>query len=549
MITVAEYVAKFLVSKGVKHIFGFQGSAMLKMLDEVVNVGIEYIQNFNEQASGFAADSYARVRNDIGVAIATSGPGAVNLIGGIANAYFDSIPVMFITGQDYSTGILAGNKARQNGFQDMDIVSMVKPVTKYAVLLDKPENIRYELEKAYYYATSGRKGSVLIDIPIDIQFKEIDENSLKGFEKPLKNKCDYKINNVINLLKSAKKPVILAGGGIRTADAINEFRTFINKTNIPVISSLNGIDSFENIIGFSGLYGNSEANLSIKNTDLIIAMGARFSLKQIGKKKEQYNINAKIIHVDIDEAEINRTFMKEDISVIADLKEFLKEINKQEIKLDIQDWIKQVENWKKLYKDTVCVSKKLIDPVEFVREISKYADDKAVFTADVGANQMWVAQGLRLKENQRLLNSAGFGAMGYSLPAGIGVSYLAPEVISFMGDGGFQMNLQELNTLALRRNNIKCVIFNNNNLGLMRDVQLRYYNNHFYGNNEQEFTCPDLKKLANTFNIKYLKIENENDFINFKNIFEDKEPYLIDVRVDKDTIPLNRYDDEALKNG
>ncbi len=548
MITVSKYIAKFLKEHNVNHIFGFQGSAMLKMLDEIVDVGIEYIQNFNEQASSFGADAYGRI-NGIGAAIATSGPGSVNLIGGIANAYFDSVPVIFITGQDYSSGILAQNGARQNGFQDMDIVSMVKPITKYAVLVDKAENIKYELEKAYYYATEGRKGAVLIDVPIDIQFKEIDEKNLKCFEKPVEKEADYKIDEVISLLNKSKSPLILAGGGIRGANTIEEFRTFIKESKIPVVTTLNGIDTSENIIGFSGLYGNSEANLAVKNADLIIALGARFSLKQIGKKKEQYNTNAKIIHVDIDKTEINRTFMNEEISVIADLKEFLEKINKQKLNLNIKTWTNQVQHWKNLYKDTVCVSKKFVDPVKFVREISQYADSNTVFTADVGANQMWVAQGLRLKEKQRLLNSAGFGAMGYSLPAGIGASYLAKEVISFTGDGGFQMNLQELNTLSLRRNNLKCVIFNNNNLGLMRDVQSRYYNNHFYGNNEKEFTCPNIKKLADTFNLNYIKIETENDFPLLENVFDNNVPYLIDVIIDKDTIPLNRYDDEALANG
>ncbi|MBR1604558.1 MAG: HAD hydrolase-like protein [Alphaproteobacteria bacterium] len=546
MITVAGYIAKFLKGHKINHIFGFQGSAMLKMLDEIVDEGIEYVQNFNEQASGFGADAYARI-NGIGAAIATSGPGAVNLIGGIANAYFDSVPLIFITGQDYSTGILANNGARQNGFQDMDIVSMVRPITKYAVLLDKPENVRYELEKAYYFATTGRKGSVLIDVPIDVQFKEIDETLLKGFEKPLQDGNDYRISEIIKLLKASSRPVVLAGGGIRGADAVAEFREFANKTHIPVIATLNGIDTIENLVGFSGLYGNSEANLAIKNADLIIALGARFSLKQIGKKKEQYNLSAKIIHVDIDEAEINRTFMKEDVSVIADLKGFLKAINQQKIKLEIKNWLAQVQTWQNLYKDMVVCSLKGVDPVKLVREIAEYADNNAVFTADVGANQMWVAQGLRLKAEQRLLNSAGFGAMGYSLPAGIGASYRAPEVISFTGDGGLQMNLQELNTLALRRNNVKCVVFNNNNLGLMRDVQLRYYNNHFYGNNDKEFSCPDLEKLAEAFNLGYISIATENDFVNLKEVFECNEPYIIDVRIDKDTIPLNRYDDKALR--
>ena len=544
MITVASYIAKFLSDKGIKHIFGFQGSAMLKMLDAIVDKEIEYIQNFNEQASSFAADAYARVKNGIAVAIATSGPGAANLIGGIANAYFDSIPAFFITGQDYSSSILASNSARQNGFQDMDIVSIVKPITKYAVLLKNPEDIRYELEKAYYLATNGRKGSVLIDIPIDIQFKEVDENNLKGFNPPKEEKYDLKLNEVISMLENSKRPVILAGGGIRLADAKKEFDEFIKKTNIPICATLSGIDCNPDILGFSGLYGNSEANLALLGADLILALGARFSIKQTGKIKENYT-NAKIIHVEIDENEINRSFLKEDVTVKADIKEFLSEINKKDIKLDINDWIEKTQEWKEKYADSVCLAQKNVDPVKLVREITKYLAKNTAISIDVGANQMWSAQALRFKDNQRLLSSSGFGAMGYSLSAAIGASYLVPAV-SITGDGGFQMNLQELNTLSLRQNNVKCFIFNNNNLALMRDTQKRYYNNHFYGNNEKEFTCPDIKKLADTFNLGYERIESAEDFSKLKNIFDNNKPYLVDIIIDKDTRVLNRYDDEAL---
>lgn len=550
MITVASYIAKFLKEKNVQHIFGFQGSAMLKMLDEIVGAGIKYVQNFNEQASSFAADAYARINGHLGVAVGTSGPGAANLIGGIANAYFDSVPVMFITGQDYTNAVLANNGARQNGFQDMDIVSMVKPITKYAVLLDKPENVRYELEKAYYMATSERKGSVLIDVPIDVQFKEIDENNLRGFEKPQKEKYDFKTDAVVCALKEAKRPLILAGGGIRGANAIQEFRTFVQKTNIPVVSTLNGLDAASNIVGFSGIFGNTGANLAILNADLLVVLGARFARQHVGKNKQQYaNMNAKIIHVDIDITENNRTFMQEDITINADLKEFLSAMNQCVTVCHIEKWQKTIKNWQEQYRDTVCLAEKNVDPVKLIREIAKYAPENTIFTADVGANQMWVAQALRLKENQRLLNSAGFGAMGYSLPAAIGASYVSKDVVCFTGDGGLQMNLQELNTLSLRKNNVKCFVFNNNNLALMRNLQKNFYNNHFYGNNEKEFTCPNLQKLADTFALGYEKIEKESDFVKLKEILKSEGAFVIEVVVDKDLIPLNRSIDKALENG
>lgn len=550
MMTVADYIAAFLVSKGVTHLFGFQGSAMLKMLDATQETGkIKYVQSFNEQASSFAANAYARLNNEIGVAMATSGPGAVNLIGGIADAFFDSVPLFVITGQDYLRSIDAKGRARQGGFQDMDIVSMVRPVTKYAVLLDDPQNVRYELEKAFYYATTGRMGSVLVDVPIDVQFAPVDETRLKGFTAEEAGKTDeIDFEAVIDLLEKSRRPVILIGGGIRTARACAELKDFADKTKIPVVATLNGIDAYDDITGFSGLYGNTAANLALLNADLILALGARFSVKQIGRTKNAYAPDAKVVHVEIDDSENDRTFMKETLSVKADVKAFLAGLNGRKISLTCGDWIKQVKEWRLCYADSACAEGFDLDPVRFVRAVVGAMPEKSAATADVGANQMWTAQAFRSEGGKRLLNSAGFGAMGFALPAGIGAFYATGKAATVLtGDGGFQMNLQELNTLSLLRPAVKVFVFNNSALGLMLDVQKRYYHNHFYGNNPQEFSCPDLKKLADTFNLKFLKITSAADFSKIAGVYEDNEPWLIDVRIDKDTRAANRYDDPALR--
>lgn len=552
MMTVADYIADFLVKKGVRHIFGFQGSAMLKMLDAIVGTGkIEYIQNFNEQASSFCADAYARIKNDIGVAIATSGPGAVNLIGGIANAYFDSVPAFFITGQDYLSVLQSRGAARQNGFQDMDIVSMVQPVSKYAVTVQNPLDIRYELEKAYHLATSGRKGPVLIDVPVDIQFAQIDETKLRGFSAlPQKTEEATEISEIIEALKNARRPVILAGGGIRQAGAAEDLKLFAQKTQIPVVATLNGIDAYDDILGFAGLYGNSEANLAILNADLLLVFGARFAVKHTGKKKELYNKAAKIVRVEIDDTEIDRTFIKNDICIKCDIKKFLQTITDRCFPVDCLPWRKQIEEWKSRYADTICLAPQYVCPVSLIRAISQRLQPQQIVTADVGANQMWTAQALRNKNGGRLLNSSGFGAMGYALPAAIGASALSRlPVIALTGDGGLQMNLQELNTLSLRRCNVKCFIFNNNNLGLMRDTQIRYYESHFYGNNAKEFSCPDIALLAQTYKLNYTSLNDNTEFEKLEQILSDGEPWLIDVKIDLNTAVLNRYDDKALHNG
>lgn len=550
---VADYVAEFLISKGVKNVFGFQGGAVLKLIDAMNETGkIKFIQNFNEQASSFAADAQGRLRCDIGVAIATSGPGAVNLIGGIANAYFDSVPALFITGQDYLANVQGRKDARQNGFQDLDIVSIVKPVCKYAALIDDAGKVRYELEKAYYYATTGRKGSVVVDIPIDIQFKEINPDILMPFVPPKKEPYDLsKVDELISLIKSCSCPVLLAGGGVRLSGSESLFTELAEKTKIPVVATLNGLDVYEKSFGFAGLYGNSCANLAVLNADLLIVAGARLGQRQVGKKIENYT-KAKVVHIDIDDSELNRA-LPDEMAIYADLKDFMQTLNEKiagEDLPDFSEWQKRIQNWQNKYNDTVLLNDEAVDPVVLVRRVMGMLPDDAVITGDVGQNQMWVAQGFKAKGNRRFLSSSGYGSMGYSLPAAIGASYICDKpVVAFTGDGGLQMNLQELNTLSLLRQNVKCVIFNNNTLGMMREVQKRYYNEHYIGSNEKEFTCPDIKMLAKTFNLKYIKAENNEDIELLRQAFADNEPYLIEVKVQFDSNLLNRYDDKALQNG
>lgn len=545
MMTVADFIANFLVKKNVEHIFGFQGSAMLKMLDAIMATGkIKYIQNFNEQASAFCADAYARVKGNIGIAIATSGPGATNLITGIADAFCDSIPTLFITGQERLSVIRTRGKARQNGFQDIDIVSMVKPITKYAVLLDNPDDVQYELEKAFYIATAGRKGPVLIDVPIDIQFETVDETKLKHFSEVVNYKNDLSsFPAIVSAINCAKKPVILVGGGVRQAGAENLLNEFYNKTKIPVVATLNGLDACADMVGFAGLYGNTAANMALLNADLLLVLGSRLALQHIGKKKENYNKNAKIIHVDIDETEFNRTFLKENIIVSCDLKCFLQKLVSVSFDANYSSWLQQITSWQNIYTKDNLYLKGLI------KNIVEKADEEAVVTVDVGENQMWVAQSFSTNGKQRLLSSSGFGAMGFSLPAAVGASFATKQVISFMGDGGFQMNLQELNTLSLLQRNVKCFIFNNGCLGLMRSIQKKFYNSHFYGNTSKEFSCPDIAMLAKTYRINYFSIADDSDFHKLNEIFSDNRPCLVDIKIDISTAVLNRYDDKALQNG
>ena len=547
---VSDYITKFFIEKKIKHIFGFQGGAILKIVDTMVSSReIEYVQNYHEQASSFCADSYSRVTGEIGVAIATSGPGATNLVSGIANAHLDSIPCLFITGQFYSNKISANKDIRSNGFQDLDIVSIVKPITKYATTLFDPNKIRYELEKCYLIAKSDRPGSVLIDIPIDIQFAEIDENNLDSFLPETINKYNFKedkIDDFISLLKSSKRPLILSGGGIRTANAQKELEDFANLTKIPVVCTLNGIDTYKESFGFVGIYGNTDSNLAVYNSDLLIVLGSRLGQHQVGKTKESYT-KAKVIHVDIDINELNRA-IKEELSIQYEIKSFLKDLipRLKDVKLnDYSGWLEKLKEWKLKYLNNSQLENEFLDPVKLVRDVSKILADDAIITCDVGQNQMWCAQGITIKRDQRFLNSSGLGSMGYSLPAAIGAKIAKPntQVICFCGDGGFQMNIQELMLISKKKLAIKCFIFNNNNLGMTKDIQKTHYKQNYYGSTPEYYNCVDLKLISRAYEFEYLEIFNNNQINEIQKILTNEKPYIVELKLNPDSKLLNRFQD------
>lgn len=545
---VAQFVANFLLEKGVRHVFGYQGGAILKLVDEFVATGkIEFIQNYHEQGSAFCADAYSRVTGNLGVALATSGPGATNLITGIVNANLDSIPTLFITGQDYKANITNSSGARQNGFQDLDIVSIAKPITKYASLVIDPARIRYELERAYFCATQGRPGAVLLDIPIDIQFAEIDPHALEGFIQPTApSALAINTSEVIHMIQAAERPLLLVGGGIRLSGVHEMLGEFVQLTNIPVISTLNGLDVYEGNYGFAGLYGNTAANLAAQNADLMIVLGARLGQRQVGKTPENYT-KARIIHVDIDVVELKRVFADE-LAINTHLATFLVEMLPILREIDLPDyssWHQTIRNWQKKYHVNALLNDRGLDPVRVVEEMLKLLSTNAILTSDVGQNQMWVAQAFKVKKGQRLLNSVGLGSMGFSLPAAIGAKFAAIErqVVSFMGDGGLQINIQELMLVGMRQLGLKCVVFNNKTLGMIREVQIRYYKANYHGANPQEFGCVDLKMLAQTYGLGYRLIESMEDIATLVEVFSDDLPYIIEVPLDLDSRLTNRYDE------
>jgi len=547
---VAEYIARFIEKKNITHVFGYQGGAILKLVEEMVATGsISFVQNYHEQASAFAADAFARVTGKVGVALATSGPGATNMITGIVNAQMDSIPVLFITGQDYLANITADNGARQNGFQDLDIVSMVRPVTKYAAMVGDPKRIRYELEQAYFHARNGRPGAVLLDIPIDVQFMEVNESSLEGFNpEHTTEDNDADLTQIVTELESSKRPVILVGGGVRLSDAVSEINEFAEKSGIPVITTLNGLDCIVGNMGFAGLHGNTGANLAAMHADLLMVLGARLGNHHVGKNAEKYT-RAKVIHVDIDALELGRIFPNE-IKIKSDLKKFLSLMNGilQDQRLpDYSVWRNKITAWHDKYHSNVLINDKGLDPVRVIEMMLPKFSPEAIFTNDVGQSQMWVAQAFRVKSGQRLLNSVGLGSMGFSLPAAIGAKIAFPmrQVIAFMGDGGLQMNIQELMLVGMRKMGIKCIVFNNGTLGKIREIQKRHYRESYHGTNPSDYQCVNLKVLAEAYGIGYRKINNLEDIEAMGNILDDPYPHLIEVPLDIDSKLTNRHEETS----
>jgi len=540
----AEYLAKKLKKIGVTHVFGYPGSAVLNIIEKIGKTdGIEYVQNYHEQASAFAADAYARYTGKLGVALATSGPGATNLVTGIANAHLDSVPVLFITGQENTRFIDFSSRARSCGFQDLDIVQIVKPITKFATTITSAADFPAILEHALTVAVSGRPGAVLLDIPIDLQFQEIavaeDElagetgiASYRAQDEPLRSQDrSGDLQALHDAIARAARPVCLLGGGVRIAGACEPVRAFLASTRIPFVSTLNGLDAQDGGLGFAGVYGTPLANYAIHHADLLIAFGARFGMHHVGKNVSQYT-NAKVIHVDIDAGELNRVFA-DSLAIRDDLSFFVAAYNQRyfdDPNPDFSGWLAELEQVRKARSGAMLEG--FDSPVEPLRKILGLLNDSAVVSGDVGLNQMWLAKAYRQQGNRRLLNSTGLGAMGYAIPAALGVKVADPQrqVVAVLGDGGLYMNLQELLFIAHHGLGVKMVVLNNATLGMIRKVQDRFYDGSGIGTSDRHFTQTSLAALAAGFGISYCAYPSDD--LTLQQALNDPFPCLIEIAVD-----------------
>lgn len=540
---VSDYVMNFLVSEGVTHIFEVCGGALAHLLDSMYNrKDIKAVSMHHEMAAAIAAEGYSRVSGNLGVAMATSGPGATNLITGIGSCFFDSIPSLFITGQVNTYEFKYDRSVRQIGFQETDIVNIIRPIVKDAILVDDKNKMRCILEKAVETAKGGRPGPVLVDIPLNIQRYEIEPEILESYDskyEELNPEIDDKISEILKLIKTSSRPVVLVGGGLRLSHAEKELFEFINKTKIPIVTSLMGLDAFphdhESFVGMIGTYGNRYANLALSNSDLLIALGTRLDTRQTGTKPETFAREATIIHVDIDPLELNNK-IKEDLTINSDLKEFLVKLNgilSENGERDIKEWKNVVKSFKEKYPSYKKPAKEYMDPNFFIHKLSEYLPEDAIICVDVGQNQIWAAQSLELKASQRFLTEGGMASIGSAFPMGIGASFAKPEstVVVITGDGGFQLNLQELQTVYHHNLPLKIIMLNNYCYGMIKQFQEQYMDSRFQSTVE-DYSAPDFQEVVGAYRIPVMKITKNSELTgSFEKLFKDRSAMFLEVNI------------------
>lgn len=531
----AKYVVDLLSKHGVDTIFGQIGGFNAELIDAIASSGNQsFVLNYHEQGAAFAANAFAMVRDKVSVATSSGAPSSCNLVPGIANAFFDSIPCLFLVGSVHSKALRKSPEIRQNAFEEIDMVSMVAGITKYAVKITNPDDIRYCMEKALYVAQEGRKGPVLVDLPYDVARSDVDVDSLRSFSPPDVRVFDQiDVGKILGMLENAQRPVLLVGGGCRSQAAKDAIRALLERTNIPAVASLCGLDVIPHdhpaFVGFIGHYGNRYANFALANCDCLIILGSRLDERQIAGDKARFAGGAKVIRVDIDPVELGRT-IEEHVSIRSSVENFLAVLLRTEFSgLSYSRWHDVIAAWKQRYPSHNFTSRE-VDANGFLHAISDYLPENCLVCVDVGQNQMFTAQSLRLKKGQHLLNTGGYGSMGFSLPAALGAAYARPNatVISINGDGGLQMNIQELQ--AIRRDNIpvKVIVLNNGCLGMIRRLQERIFDDRTAGS-VHGYEAPDYSAIAPAYGLAYVKIDSVSQYPLVKDLLNGPGAVLIDV--------------------
>jgi acetolactate synthase-1/2/3 large subunit len=532
----SEILIHSLLAEGVEYIFGYPGGVVIPIFDALYKLPKpKLVLCRHEQGAEHMADGYARSSGKVGVCLATSGPGATNLVTGIATSFMDSIPVVCLTGQ-VATSVI-GNDA----FQEVDIIGISRPITKHSYLVRDVRDLARVIKEAFYIARTGRPGPVLVDMPKDVliletEFEYPETVNIRGY-KPTEHGHSQQVKKVAEAMAGAKRPVLYVGGGCISSNAAEELNELARKTSIPVTTTLLGLGAFpENdrlSLGMLGMHGTWYANMAVNECDLLIAIGSRFDDRVTGKL-DAFAPKAGVIHIDIDPASISKN-IQVDYPIVGDCKKVLQSLLPLVRKADTGDWLKQIDHWKETHPVKYKKSEK-IKPQYVIESLHRIAGDDAVVSADVGQNQMWVALHYQFIKPRTLITSGGLGTMGYSFPAAIGAALARPDrkVIVVVGDGGFQMNVQELATAVGQKLNILVAIIDNGFLGMVRQWQELFFGKR-YSHTCLEYTNPDFVKLVESYGAVGMRVEKHDEVVpaieeamKVKNL-----PVIIDFRVDR----------------
>ena len=537
----AQILCESLVREGVEVIFGLPGGAVLPLYDTLPQYPqLRHILVRHEQGAAHAADGYARATGKVGVCLATSGPGATNLVTGIANAYLDSSPIVALTGQ------VARPFIGKDAFQEIDITGITLPITKHNFQVLRVEDLATVVKEAFYLARTGRPGPVLIDLPRDVftdetNFRYPERVNLPGYEPKLKGH-PLQIRKAAKLINGAERPVIISGRGVIISGAYEELRKLAEKAQIPVITTLLGISSFpeSHVLSFGmlGMHGMAYANLAISEADLLIAIGMRFDDRATGKASA-FAPEAKIIHIDIDPSEIGKN-VRVDVPIVGDVKQVLQELNKQVQPREHLTWLRRIDGWRREHPLTVPERGERLLPQYVVRQLYEVTEGKAIIVTGVGQNQMWAAQHYWYDRPNTFISSGGLGTMGFELPAAIGAKVGKPDelVWAIAGDGGLQMTIQELATAVQDNIAVKIAILNNNFLGMVRQWQGLFYGRRYVAT---PLRNPDFVKLAEAYGLPGLRVTRKEEVVPaIRKAMEHPGPFLIDfcIEPEEDVYPM-----------
>ncbi|WP_205426939.1 thiamine pyrophosphate-binding protein [Clostridium botulinum] len=561
MIKLSDYVIDCIAKLGVEYVFMVSGGGGMHLINSLGHrKDINYICNHHEQAAVMSAEGYQRVTNGIGVALVTTGPAATNTLTGVLCAWNDSIPMIIISGQANSNSLIGDTGLRQRGVHEVDIESMVKNVTKYAITIRDENTIKYHMEKAVYLALNGRPGPVWIDIPINIQAKMIDVDKqigfeVKNYEEKNNKQLNKKFDEIRELLSNSQRPIILAGHGIKLSHAEENFLKFIEKYRIPVVTSKNALELIDDkndlLAGRIGINGQRAGNFAIQNSDLVISIGCRLAYPTVGYNTELFAREAKKIVIDIDNNQIEHSNINIDIAFNMDAKKFINILSEEinDLNFDFKEWINQCIYWRKRYPvilEELKIKDRYVNPYNFFEVLSNKMDKNDTIITDQGAAFYCFTVAFKIKQGQSAFTNGGFSPMGYGLPAAIGAccAKKSGKTICVHGDGGLQMNIQELQTIVHNKFPIKLFVFDNEGYLSIKHTQTNYFNGYFVGCDPKSgVSCPNILKISDAYGIKSFSIENQSNMEKIiTQALEWDGPVIINVKLN----PMERFEPKVV---